>query len=212
MTLIVRALDGTIVSKECSKCKCFLPASEFTKANWLDGGLRSDCKKCRKIRSQNINLKETAKALGLKRYIGKPCRKCGCCEKQTSNSGCVKCKEATRRRDRHKQRDRAQRYYVEHYDRVIANVKLRRHAKYRRVPPWLTVEHRRKIADIYREAHSLTKVSGIKMHVDHIIPLQGKNVSGLHVPWNLRIVRGYDNLSKHNKWTGHIPMPQPIAG
>ena len=40
-----------------------------------------------------------------------------------------------------------------------------------------------------------------KLVVDHIIPLQGKNISGLHVYDNLQIITETENSIKHNSWS-----------
>lgn len=68
-------------------------------------------------------------------------------------------------------------------------------------PPWLTKEHRHQIALIYKEALRLSRENSVMYHVDHIVPLAGKNVSGLHVPWNLRAIPAAENHRKSNKLT-----------
>jgi 5-methylcytosine-specific restriction endonuclease McrA len=76
----------------------------------------------------------------------------------------------------------------------------RKAARLRAEPAWLTSEQRAEILALYREAVRLTAATGERYEVDHIVPLQGRTVSGLHVPWNLRILRGVENNSRPRIW------------
>jgi 5-methylcytosine-specific restriction endonuclease McrA len=83
--------------------------------------------------------------------------------------------------------------------KTAAKSMKRRSSKLNRTPPWLTAEHFAQIQDMYNRAKIAEDFTSEKWHVDHIIPLQGKNVSGLHVPWNLQIMSALKNRSKGNK-------------
>lgn len=75
----------------------------------------------------------------------------------------------------------------------------RRSAKLLRTPLWLCEQQLLEIMQYYELAAHITKETNIRHEVDHIIPLQGKNVSGLHVPWNLQIITEIENCSKGNR-------------
>lgn len=79
------------------------------------------------------------------------------------------------------------------YDRVKA---LRK-----RPPPWVS---RASLIEVYREARSATCRTGVLHVVDHIYPLRGRFVSGLHCPLNLRVVTADVNRRKSNKLPGHL--------
>jgi 5-methylcytosine-specific restriction endonuclease McrA len=63
-------------------------------------------------------------------------------------------------------------------------------------PSWADVD---RIREVYALTATKTRITGIKHHVDHIIPLNGKHVCGLHVHENLQILTKEENLSKGNK-------------
>lgn len=75
----------------------------------------------------------------------------------------------------------------------------RRAAELNATPKWLTQFDLDYIKHLYIQAKELEKLDGKKYHVDHQIPLQGKTVCGLHVPWNLQILEANENMSKQNK-------------
>lgn len=76
-----------------------------------------------------------------------------------------------------------------HKERLAANSNYRA-KKLQRTPKWANLE---KIREIYKNCPE-------GYHVDHIIPLQGEKVSGLHVPENLQYLTAEENLSKSNKY------------
>ncbi len=69
-------------------------------------------------------------------------------------------------------------------------------AKMTAMPQWVD---RKAIQAIYERARQATIETGIQHHVDHIIPLQGEMVSGLHVPWNLQVLTARENAAKRNR-------------
>jgi hypothetical protein len=82
---------------------------------------------------------------------------------------------------------------------IAAYAAKRRSAKAERTPPWLSVEQHELILKFHIEASELTAATGVLHHVDHVVPLRGKTVSGLHVPWNMQILTATDNLKKNNR-------------
>jgi hypothetical protein len=95
---------------------------------------------------------------------------------------------------------RMDRWVRENPEKILMYCAKRRAAKFNAIPSWADEEHDRQIEEIYQLAKELQWLSEEPFHVDHDIPLQGKNISGLHIPSNLQILPASVNLSKHNKF------------
>jgi hypothetical protein len=92
---------------------------------------------------------------------------------------------------------------VKNKDRDLANTRNRQLGKIKRTPCWLTEDDYWMIEQAYELAKIRTQVFGFSWNVDHIVPLHGKTVSGLHVPNNLQVIPGTENSRKNNKYELH---------
>ena len=152
-------------------------------------------------------IKQQAILNGEKTYFtGKPCKYGHISPKSTHNSGCVKCRLIARceygKLPHMKAKDKIRiskwKKQPNNKPKVTANTRKRQAAKLQRTPAW--DPHAHLIVAKYQLAAMLSQASGEPYHVDHIIPLQGRKVSGLHVFSNLRVIPGSDNSKKSNKF------------
>lgn len=77
--------------------------------------------------------------------------------------------------------------------RAIVERRVRR----MRMAPWADPKA---IRALHHEARRLAAETGMPHHVDHVIPLQGDFVSGLHVETNMQILTGSENSRKCNRF------------
>ena len=87
-------------------------------------------------------------------------------------------------------------------NRALKNAINAKHraSKEQKTPSWVDSEESFLIQEVYDLAKIRTKQTNIKWHVDHIVPLNGKNVSGLHTIYNLQVIPAKVNFKKSNKF------------
>jgi hypothetical protein len=165
--------------KQCTKCLESKPTTSFyvQSMNSKDG-YQSHCKSCDNLRKQQWARKNPE---AVKKHS----------KKAESNR-----KQSTERKTWKKQHRQLPHIKASRN----ASYAKRRSAKIYRTPKWLTEQDLKVIKGFYSIAQMLSKVNNEEWHVDHIIPLQGKLVSGLHVPSNLQLMRGIDNETKRNEY------------
>lgn len=157
-----------------------------------------------------------AKKAGLLRYFtGKPCVRRHVAERITRNGSCVRCAAEissafakrnralvnSRRRGKTygvAARTRQLRWNAKNPDKLTSYGAARKAAALERTPAWADHD---KIARVYTLAKFAEELTLQQHHVDHILPLQGRSVSGLHVHTNLRVLPGAENVRKSNRFT-----------
>ena len=77
-------------------------------------------------------------------------------------------------------------------------------------PAWLTKSQLTEIAKMYEEARRLTEATGERHEVDHVVPLHSPVVSGLHVPWNMRVISKEENNRKGNRSFNEARSPEDL--
>ena len=192
--------------REC-KCGHVGPASEFVKG-------RKDCKGCEKIRvakyyqankekiaadnaayhkanKEKINASKAAYYKANKEKIA--------AYRQANKEKIVARSTAYHKSNREEINAKVAAWSKSNPDKINTNAANRRASKLQRTPDWLTPDDQLWIAWHYRHAKAMEEHTGIPHHVDHIHPMQGTIVSGLHVPINLQVIPASENLSKYNR-------------
>lgn len=146
-------------------------------------------------------------------FTGKPCKYGHVANRRTVNGFCTACEKVKNNSEfrqeymaeyasnnKEKIKEIAARWVQNNKGKVNSFTAARHTAKMKRQPTWLSKEQKQYIRCLYQLSAMRSRESDIKWHVDHVVPLQGENVSGLHVPWNLKVIPAADNIKKTNKW------------
>lgn len=109
--------------------------------------------------------------------------------------------EYLKRRGGKRTKEQAEKYYRRDYsmnkDRYLASSAAAKRQRRQQTPPWAKFSE---IRIFYMTAARLTEETGIEHHVDHIVPLGGELVSGLHCQFNLQVLPAEQNLRKGNSF------------
>ena len=207
-------------TKVCTKCKEIKPLNLFRVDSRLKSGRGSQCQKCTAVkalenRNRNIekaradfrnwrkqnSVKDTKRKLKWAKENKERTLEIGRNYYHRNKEARLAKQKEAREKNPEYHRQKTNEWRKNNMGYILAANALRHANKLQRTPKWLSKEDKAKVKAIYDAARNLTVTTGQQYHVDHIIPLQGKLVSGLHVPNNLQILHWKENLSKRHKYT-----------
>ena len=185
--------------KVCPHCKSHKSESEFGRCASRKDGLAAYCRECTSEMGRDYYLRNKDKVL------------------QRTNARGTRWywqnKEAARTinkayRESHQRElaDKKKRRRNRELDRLWDQRNRARKSEYWRAydarknsacPAWAS---REKMRVFYEEARRRTQETGVQYEVDHIVPLKGETVCGLHCEFNLRVITKSQNASKCNRW------------
>jgi hypothetical protein len=168
--------------KNCRRCLTDKPLTEFRADPRYRDGFASWCRQCHRERNSEW-AKENRERLSAK-----------AAEQRKANPASAR-ETNLRFKRKHKERIAASHaaWQRRNADKCRARTAKRKAAKLRATPRWAT---RSAIAAIYADAAAREG----RWHVDHIVPLQGETVSGLHCEANLQVLPAAENEGKRKRW------------
>lgn len=180
--------------KVCTKCGDEKPFEEFHKDKAGRDGHRPECKPCKRKLDQAWN-QRTAKqrAKVKKKYRQENKEKIRAYNNEYRKKNPEKVREI-KKRERIKNAERYREYEKRTRPQHAAREAKRRAKKLKATPSWADITGIELFYMMCPEGY----------HVDHIVPLQGKNVSGLHCLANLQYLPAQENLRKYNKFNGTV--------
>lgn len=188
-----------MVDKICTKCNAVKALTEFHVEKRSRSGFRATCKKCSNILQEKRRRERYATDPEFRKKVCDSEKKRRQNSKNTKNSNAEYMKKWNAE-NKDKVKAIVKKSYEKNRASYIYRSRCRKLALKERTPKWLTELDLFIMECIYDRAKELEVTFGIPFHVDHIIPLQGKTVSGFHCPSNLQILSASSNLSKGNKF------------
>lgn len=187
----------------CRVCGVEKPLIEFSYRK-DSGKYRTDCKVCvkTKVKARYFADLEASREYHRQHYAnGRGATPEARAEHYAKNREKIRELDTAKyQRNREKILAGVKRYQSENKAAANARKKAYKEAKRGATPKWLTDHDKLAIEQKYLLAGIHEWVTGMKWHVDHVIPLRGATVSGLHVPDNLQVILAEENLTKSNRF------------
>lgn len=184
------------VFRKCKDCNKVYDNTKFTKSKKCQYGITHRCLKCENDKFKKNKKEFYDKNKDILARKAKEKYKLKSNTKEFKN----KCKKANRKyykKNKHIINKKTSNYKKNNPDKHAFHESIRRCKKLKATPKWSDLD---KIKVLYEKAKWLGSLTGLKYHVDHVIPLQGNNICGLHIWENLQILESSLNCSKNNNW------------